>query len=73
MIAAIAEKIITFKRRRFQKSYALGLGTLSVRNFSAIFQVNQMGTSADMAFRVKVFAPRNVAGHYLRLAICMWR
>ena len=60
MIEALAEKIITFKRRRFQKSYALGLGTYSVRNFSAIFQVNRMRTPADMTSRVKVLVPRIV-------------
>jgi hypothetical protein len=66
MMAIFAVKVITFEPDRFQKSYSLRLIICYARNFSTIFEVNQIGTPSDIAPRVKVLAD----GMFIRV---MWR
>ena len=56
MISIFAVKVITFEPDRFQKSYSLSLIICYARNFSTIFEVNQIGTSSGRAPRVEVLA-----------------
>jgi hypothetical protein len=67
MIISIFEvKVITFEPHRLQKSYSLSSIICYARNFSTIFEVNQIGTTSDIAPRVKVLAD----GMFIRV---MWR
>ena len=56
MISIFAVKVITFEPHRLQKSYSLSSIICYARNFSTIFEVNQLGTSSDIAPGVEVLA-----------------
>ena len=56
-----AQTAVTFEQKRLQKSYNLGLLIMSVRKFSAIFEIDPMKTPADRAQDVKVQKCERVA------------
>ena len=58
MMAIFAVKVITFEPDGFQKSYSLSLTICYARNFSIIFEVDQIETPSDIAPRVEVLAGR---------------